>query len=257
MNRSAPTLSRRSRLLNGRELLAHGTGRMILEVGCWVAGIALIAIYFLVTADLEGQRKQGIELFTQARAEASVGHSLERLPLPGQTAPSSDDEEVERAAAPALDIDEESLPVAILRIARLGLEVPVYPGLNELNLSRGAGWIGGTAAPNSGGNMAIAAHRDQYFRPLKDIQIGDTMVLESLSGRGEFRVSSIAIVDPEDVSVLEDAAVSTITLVTCYPFYFIGSAPQRYIVQAVAHDPPGSASTQDASPTASPSGETP
>jgi sortase A len=237
--------------------MARGAGRMTLELVCWIVGIALLATYFLATTGLEGQRKHGIDLFTQSRAAASAGHGLEQLPLPGQTAVVHDDEGAERATATVPDIDDRTLPVAILRIATLGLEVPVYSDLTELNLSRGAGWIGGTSAPNSGGNMAIAAHRDRYFRSLENIRVGDTVELESLSARGEFRVSRIAIVDPEDVSVLEDTAGSMLTLVTCYPFYFIGSAPQRYIVQAVAVDQPGDASTPDAIPTAPPSGETP
>lgn len=255
MNWSALNFSRRSRLPDGRISTAGCAGRMILELGFWIVGIALIATYFLATTGLESQRKQGIELFTQVRAAVAVSPGLEDFPQAGQVASGSNELKVEPEAAMAAD--EQSLPVAVLRIAALGLEVPVYSDLTELNLSRGAGWIGGTAAPNTGGNMAIAAHRDQYFRPLKDIRVGDTMQLESLSGLGEFRVSSITIVDPDDVSVLEDTAVSTITLVTCYPFYFIGNAPQRYIVQAVAVDQPGNASLQDAIPTATPSGETP
>lgn len=254
MKLSDPSISRESRL-PGRTPMTNGSGRMIVELGCWIVGIALIATYFLATTGLESQRKQGIELFTQARAATTASPLLEELPLGSQTASFPIEQAVEPAHDPAMDA--ESLPVAVLRIASLGLEVPVYPDLTELNLSRGAGWIGGTAAPNTGGNMAIAAHRDRYFRPLKDIQVGDSMELESLSGRGKFRVSRIVIVDPDDVSVLEDTTVPTLTLVTCYPFYFIGSAPQRYIVQAVAVDQLENASTSEVILTAPPSGETP
>lgn len=257
MNWSAPNFARRSHLPDSRKTTAACAGRMILELGCWIVGVALIATYFLATTGLESQRKQGIDLFTQARAAAPLGHSLQELPLPGQTVSVLTEQAIQPTSDATFDAEGELLPVAVLRIAGLGLEVPVYPDPTELNLSRGAGWIGGTAAPNTGGNMAIAGHRDRYFRPLKDIQIGDTMQLESRSGLGEFRVSSITIVDPDDVSVLADTAVSTITLVTCYPFYFIGNAPQRYIVQAVALDQPGNASIQDAIPTAPSSGETP
>lgn len=208
---------------------------MIAELGCWIVGIALIAIYFAVNTSLENQRKEGIELFTQARAATIVSHNLEDLPLPGQTAslPNGQDAAVP-APGPETAPDDASLPIAVLRIDKVGLEVPVYSDLSELNLSRGAGWIGGTAPPNTNGNMAIAAHRDQYFRPLKDLQVGDTMKLESLSGHGQYRVSRISIVEPDEVSVLDDTLESTVTLVTCYPFYFIGNAPKRYIVQATA-----------------------
>lgn len=229
---------------------------MIVELGCWIVGIALIVTYFLATSGLDSQRKQGIELFNQARAAETVSSVLEALPPEGGGAALGLERARESEPDPVPNFDADSLPIAVLRVAGLGLEVPVYPDLTELNLSRGAAWIGGTAAPNTGGNMAIAAHRDRYFRPLKDIEVGDTMELESLSGRGEFRVSRIAIVDPDDVSVLEETGVSTITLVTCYPFYFIGNAPQRYIVQAIALDQPGKVTLPVAAPTATPSGET-
>ncbi|MCA1779948.1 MAG: class D sortase [Xanthomonadaceae bacterium] len=118
----------------------------------------------------------------------------------------------------------------------VNLEVPVFADISERNLSRGAGWVPGTALPNDGGNMAIAAHRDQYFRALKDVAVGDLLELESLSGPQDYRVTSLTIVEPEDLWPLDPADVATVTLVTCYPFYFVGSAPQRYIVQAVAVD---------------------
>jgi len=216
--------------------MASSSGRFILELGCWIVGIALIVIYLGASAGLETQRRQGIELFSEARAA-----SLSQV---------SD-------VTATVATEDLSLPIAVLRIPDVGLEVPVYPDLSELNLSRGAGWIDGTAQPNTGGNIAIAAHRDQYFRPLKDVQLGDILELESLSGPVEFQVSRIVIVDPDDVSVLDDTAVSTVTLVTCYPFYFIGNAPQRYIVQAIAVDQLEKASTTDAILIDPPSGESP
>lgn len=255
MKWSDSSISLESHLPSGATSMAKGSGRMILELVFWVMGIALILTYFLATAGLETQRKQGIDLFTQARAQATASHSLEDLPLPGQTAASSSRQEVMPETTSAAD--NSSLPIAVLRIAKVGIEVPVYSDPSELNLSRGAGWISGTAAPNTGGNMGIAAHRDQYFRPLKDIQVGDTMELESHADRAQFRVSRIRIVDPDDVSVLQDTTESTLTLVTCYPFYFVGNAPQRYIVQAVAVEKPGNASTLGAIPTAPSSGEAP
>lgn len=216
--------------------MASKSGRIILELGCWIVGIALIVAYLGASAGLENQRRQGIELFSEARAA-----SLSDVAEVGATDTT----------------DDPSLPIAVLRIADVGLEVPVYADLSELNLSRGAGWIDGTAQPNTGGNIAIAAHRDQYFRPLKDVQIGDILELESLSGPVEFQVSRIAIVDPDDVSVLDDTPVSMVTLVTCYPFYFIGNAPQRYIVQAIAVDQLENASNSDAILIVPPSGESP
>lgn len=257
MKLSAPISSREYRLPDGSTPMALGAGRLMVELGCWIVGVALIVTYLAASTSLENQRRQGIELFTQARGAAMVSHRLEDLPMAGQTTPLPDGQAAMPAPSPAFAAEAASLPIAVLRIDRVGVEVPVYSDLSELNLSRGAGWIGGTAAPNTGGNMAVAAHRDRYFRPLKDIVVGDILELESLSGYGEFRVSRIAIVDPDDVSALDDTTLPTVTLVTCYPFYFIGNAPQRYIVQATAVEQSGNTFITDAVPAARKSGDTP
>lgn len=250
-------LSRLFRRPTGNPSMRRVSGRVIMELGCWILGIALIVVYLTATSSLENQRSQGIELFAQAQAATQVSHRLEDLPLPRHSVSYQNQLDVSAGPGPAEAEENASLPIAVLRIANLGLEVPVYSDVSELNLSRGAGWIEGTAEPNAGGNMAVAAHRDQYFRPLKDIQIGDILELESLSGFGEFQVSNIVIVDPDDVTVLDDTLVPTVTLVTCYPFYFIGNAPQRFIVQATAVEKSEKASVADAALTALPPGESP
>jgi sortase A len=257
MNWSIPTFSRPSRRPNGRTPPVRGSGRVFVELGCWILGIAMIASYFAATSGLENHRQQGIALFAQARAAELVNHRLEDLPLADQIMLTQDAPAAGATPAPASAAGAGSLPIAVLRMASVGLEVPVYSDISELNLSRGAGWIEGTAAPNTGGNMAVAGHRDRYFRPLKDVQVGDILELESLTGHGEYRVSRIVIVDPDDVSVLDDTPESTVTLVTCYPFYFIGNAPQRYIVQATAGEHSEKASNSEAILTALPPGETP
>ena len=122
-------------------------------------------------------------------------------------------------------------PLAIMSIDNLDLKVPVYNGTDEINLNRGAGRIKGTAWIDSPGNLGIAGHRDGFFRVLKDIEVGDSIDMLTWQGNSEFVVSSITIVDPADVSVLAQTDKSTITLVTCYPFYFVGHAPKRYIVK--------------------------
>ena len=126
---------------------------------------------------------------------------------------------------------KDDAPLAILSIDKLDLKVPVYNGTDEINLNRGAGRIKGTAKVGSPGNLGIAAHRDGFFRVLKDIEVGDSIDMLTLKGKTEFVVSSITIVDPTDISVLAPTDDQTITLVTCYPFYFVGHAPKRYIVK--------------------------
>ncbi len=128
-------------------------------------------------------------------------------------------------------------PLAVLTIPRLSLEVPVFEGTDELALNRGAGRIAGTAKPGQAGNVGIASHRDGFFRCLKDVQIGDRIELATLNGKAVYAVGSIDIVFPDDVSVLEPTRNPTVTLVTCYPFYFVGHAPQRFIVRASSAGP--------------------
>jgi sortase A len=123
-------------------------------------------------------------------------------------------------------------PLAVLSIPRLKLEVPVFNGTDDLTLNRGAGRVAGTALPGHVGNIAIAAHRDGFFRGLKDIRLGDRVALQTDPGDYVYRVDNISIVEPSDTSVLRPGDKSSITLITCYPFYFVGNAPQRYIVHA-------------------------
>ncbi|MEO7793356.1 MAG: class D sortase [Thermoanaerobaculia bacterium] len=125
-------------------------------------------------------------------------------------------------------------PLAVLRIAKLGIEVPVLPGTDDKTLDRAVGNIAGTARPGEAGNVGIAGHRDGFFRGLKDITTGDRIELETLTGKQEFEVTSIRVVDPSALEVLAPTPQPTLTLVTCYPFYFVGTAPQRYIVRAEA-----------------------
>jgi sortase A len=122
------------------------------------------------------------------------------------------------------------IPLAMLSIQRLKLKVPVFEGTEESELNRGAGRIIDTAMPGTDGNIGIAGHRDGFFRCLKDIQIGDLVELATPTQKRIYKVDAIEIVLPEDVSVLAPTGRPALTLVTCFPFYFIGSAPQRFIV---------------------------
>ena len=123
-------------------------------------------------------------------------------------------------------------PLAVLRIPSVDLQVPVLEGTDDLTLNRAVGHIAGTSALDQGGNVGIAGHRDGFFRELKDVHLGDSMDLYTEKGNSRYVVDEIVIVPPEDVSVLAPRSKPTLTLVTCYPFYFVGSAPLRYIVHA-------------------------
>jgi sortase A len=105
-------------------------------------------------------------------------------------------------------------------------------GTESLTLNHGVGRITGTARPGEGGNIGIAGHRDTFFRGLKNVSIGDTMELRTPKGIEVYEAAEINIVSPSEVNVLRRRSVPSLTLVTCYPFYYLGSAPQRYIVTA-------------------------
>ncbi len=125
-------------------------------------------------------------------------------------------------------------PLALLRIPSIGLEVAVLEGTDDLTLNRAVGRIAGTARPGEPGNLGIAGHRDGFFRGLKDLMPGGELELETLDGaRLVYTVRDIWIVQPEDVQVLDPTPEPSLTLVTCFPFYHVGSAPERYIVRAV------------------------
>ncbi len=124
-------------------------------------------------------------------------------------------------------------PLAILRIPKIRLEVAVYDGTDDLTLNRSVGRIIGTANIGEVGNIGIAGHRDGFFRGLKDIEVGDSFDLITLENTMTYYVDNIEIVNPDRVDVLQPGSEPAVTLVTCYPFYFIGAAPQRFIVHAI------------------------
>jgi len=120
-----------------------------------------------------------------------------------------------------------------MQVDRLGVSVVVMEGTSNKTLRRAVGHIAGTALPGRNGNVGIAGHRDTFFRPLRNIQSNDVITLTTRSGEYRYRVVSTKIVHPDNVAVLNSDGNEVLTLVTCYPFYFVGSAPDRFIVRAV------------------------
>jgi sortase A len=197
------------------------------ERTAWVFGLVCLVTWGAVYV-------QGV---TGARRE------LERFAVLQAAAP-------QQAAAPDLSLwnpkrisawrralnDPAPPPLAVLRIPKIRLEVPVLPGTGDFTLNRAVGHIDDTALPGTDGNSGIAGHRDGFFRGLKDVGLADAIELETLRGKEAYRVERTWVVSPEDVSVLDATPTRSLTLVTCYPFYHVGPAPQRYIVRAVRAD---------------------
>jgi len=123
-------------------------------------------------------------------------------------------------------------PLGLIEISAIGLEVMILEGTDDGVLRRAVGHIPGTSLPGQQGNVAIAGHRDTFFRPLRKIRKDDEITLTTLNGTYRYRVDSTQVIDPEDTKVLDNSDEAILTLVTCYPFYFVGSAPKRFIVRA-------------------------
>lgn len=119
-----------------------------------------------------------------------------------------------------------------LSIPRLELAVMVVEGVEQGDLKRAVGHIPGTALPGEKGNLALAGHRDTFFRPLRLIRLGDTITLRTLATVYRYRVVATKVVEPDDVGVLDPDGSDTLTLVTCFPFYYVGPAPKRFIIKA-------------------------
>ena len=201
-------------------------------------GIATLAVYFGTQYSNGQARQRSIAVFEEARASTqSFSFTPIAQPAPASISRQSIDTSLwspQRRAAYAKHASAQDLPEAILRVPSIGLVVPVFEGTSEHNLSRGAARIEGTARFGESGNIGIAAHRDGFFRTLKDIEVGSTLVLDGLNARRVYQVAEIRIVEPSDISVLKPTGSASITLVTCYPFYFVGPAPRRFIVRGRA-----------------------
>lgn len=119
-----------------------------------------------------------------------------------------------------------------IEVPRLEISAIVMEGTSARTLRRAVGHISGTALPGQTGNVGISGHRDTFFRPLRYIEVNDVITLTTVAGEYRYRVLSTAIVSPDDVSVLDPGQSETLTIVTCYPFYFVGPAPNRFVVKA-------------------------
>lgn len=132
----------------------------------------------------------------------------------------------------ALPIAGSAGLVGRIEIPRLGVSVIVMEGTGRSTLRRAVGHIPGTPFPGHPGNVGISGHRDTFFRPLRNIRQNDIIILTTLLGMYRYRVMSTRIVGPDEIGVLDPTGKEILTLVTCYPFYFVGSAPDRFIVRA-------------------------
>ena len=174
-----------------------------------------------VRADSDGSvpRAASLRLASTAAATAGRAHLGEAL------------DETLNARAPGSALDHEDGLVGQLEIPRLNVSVIVIEGDDDATLARAVGHVRGTALPWESGNTVMAGHRDTFFRPLKNLGEGDQILMTTPRGTFEYRVAS-RIVEPDDLSVLAPTSARSLTLVTCYPFVYVGRAQKRFIVHA-------------------------
>jgi sortase A len=214
----------------------------------WVCGLTIVTLFAGQLGVQELQRMDAVAAFRTGQMIDSavdanqpgsdtkavqVGVTDYEPPAPDQSLWSAG-----RIASFAASFAENTSPVlGIFEIPRLELELPIYDGATDLHMDRGIARIEGTAMPgHDQGNLGIAGHRDGYFRVLKDIQFGDEILVTTSAGKQTYVVEQLMIVDPSAVEVLHRTPKPTITLVTCYPFYFVGHAPERFIVRAALQE---------------------
>ena len=205
-----------------------------------VVGFLLVSVY--VAARIHSALSARAELRQLWRTQAAASE-------PDRSEPDFRLWSEQRIAAYKASRNATPSALAALEIPAIRLQVPVLEGTDDLTLNQGVGHIEGTPLPGKGGNVGIAGHRDGFFRGLKDIHEGDTIDLITKTGSSRYIVDEILIVSPDDAWVLRPRPSASLTLVTCYPFYFVGSAPQRFIVHASIADtgPPANREGQSSS----------
>ncbi|MCX6627614.1 MAG: class D sortase [Candidatus Solibacter sp.] len=207
--------------------------RLFVECSLLVAGVALLGIVSVALVHRSVSSRLALAEFDKDQAALVEKAAASGTPV---------DEKVDFSLWSAKRIREyrasllvkKDAPMAVLRIEKLKVRVPVFEGTDDLVLNRGVGWIAGTARPGEpgNGNIGMAGHRDGFFRGFKDIAVGDAIELATPGVVSHYAVDHIEIVYPENVEVLRPRSAASLTLVTCYPSYFVGDAPQRFIVHA-------------------------
>ena len=182
--------------------------------------VAVCALGFYAAARVAAMRDQAQ---LSSELERHTGRAVSE---PGGTSP-----------ARARQLAPGSL-VGRLEVPRLNISVVAREGADVRTLRRAVGHVPSTAWPGERGNAAFAGHRDSFFRNLRGIRTGDRIIVTTSDGRHEYVVRDTRIVEPTDVAVLDPTPDSTLTLVTCYPFSYIGPAPQRFIVRAALDGTP-------------------
>lgn len=171
-------------------------------------------------------------LWVGATSLSAVVYQVEQSASLERLGKSLDQPEADRSPSVVNTMPEARAPIGRLEIPRIGLSAMVAEGDDEKTLKVAIGHLPDTPLPWQVGNSALAGHRDSFFRPLRHIQVGDDIRLATAHGTLRYRVTRHTVVDPEDLWVLDPSPTAALTLITCYPFDFVGPAPRRFVVHA-------------------------
>ncbi|HZU25717.1 MAG TPA: class D sortase [Bryobacteraceae bacterium] len=192
-----------------------------------IAGAALVTVVVALTVFTMRWRSRPQP--APAPPPEQTAKNVKPAPQPQSPVTVLNNEERPQAQAPRVRPGQE---LGRIVIPRLHVATPIFEGADEAELKRGAGHVPSTALPGADGNVAIAAHRDKFFRALRNIRAKDEITLDTPHGVYHYVVRRTEIVTPKDVRVLRPTPDPELTLVTCYPFYYVGHAPKRFIVHA-------------------------
>lgn len=200
----------------------------VLEIALWTASAVALAVVVWVAVD-----RTVFQAYREWVFERQLGKEAPREGAPGERsrAPRRAPEPLPPPAPRPRALPPESM-VGRIEIPRLGMKAVILEGTSSRALRRAVGHIEGTSLPGDGGNAGLAGHRDTIFRPLKDIRLGDIIRVQTLDGTFDYVVESTKVVTAETIEVLNATASPALTLVTCFPFSYVGSAPNRFIVRA-------------------------
>lgn len=210
--------------------------KLMKHVSCWLLFVGLLLLAFSAVAKLHELilSRASIERFENLKqTKPSSGAKRRRILGHPSSSPNFVSWSQQRIRKYEESLSEQMAPpLGVIRINRVHVEAPILEGTDEITLNRGVGHIAGTSRIGEVGNVGIAGHRDGFFRGLKDIKVGDRIEVEEPDRIETYIVERLEIVSPGDASVLRSSGEPTLTLVTCYPFSYIGRAPQRFIVHA-------------------------
>jgi sortase A len=203
----------------------------IFEIAFWILGVCLLSAAFAARSErVQYQEQQERALFNgepAVAAPAAVPFSPAPLPVKQEEKP-----EATPKAEPKAKPKADPMAIGRLEIPRIGVRAIVKQGDDDRTLARAVGLVPGSPRPGEEGNIILAGHRDTFFWPLQDIETNDRIRLRTPDATYEYRVQSVRVVPPEETSVLQSKGIEELTLVTCYPFTWVGPAPERFVVKA-------------------------